>query len=122
VSLLGEVDLSVPFSPGLEGSEHATLAAHVTEGTLAGSGGAGTANTGDTGDSATSAPGFSGVLVALEPENSVCLSSVLGHISVHELDGVVSDGGSEDCGHVDATNNFGFLRVNTDYGSGGHLD
>jgi hypothetical protein len=35
VSLLGEVDLSVPLSPGLEGSEHATLAAHVTEGALA---------------------------------------------------------------------------------------
>jgi hypothetical protein len=113
VSLLGEVDLSVPLSPGLERGKHATLAAHVTESTLAGSGGAGAANTWDTGDGATSAPGFSGVLVALEPENSVCLSSVLGHVGVHELDGVVSDGGSEDCGHVDAANNFGFLRVNT---------
>jgi len=114
VSLLGEVDLSVPLSPGLEWGEHATLAAHVTEGTLSGSGGAGATNTWDTGDGATSAPGFSGVLVALEPENSVCLSSVLGHVSVHDLNGVVSDGGSEDCGHVDAANDFGFLRVNTD--------
>jgi len=35
VSLLLEVDLSVPSSPGLEGREHSTLSAHVTEGTLA---------------------------------------------------------------------------------------
>jgi len=34
VSLLLEVDLSVPSSPGLEGREHSTLSAHVTEGTL----------------------------------------------------------------------------------------
>jgi len=39
VSLLGLVDLSVPLSPGLEGGEHATLTAHVTESGLAGSGG-----------------------------------------------------------------------------------
>jgi len=37
VSLLVEVDLAVPLSPDLEGSEHATLTAHVTEGSLAGS-------------------------------------------------------------------------------------
>jgi hypothetical protein len=35
VSLLVDVDLSVPLSVGLQGSEHSTLAAHVTEGTLA---------------------------------------------------------------------------------------
>lgn len=39
VTLLGHVDLTVPSSPGLEWSEHATLSAHVTEGTLSGSGG-----------------------------------------------------------------------------------
>jgi len=36
VSLLVGVNLSLPLSPDLEGSEHATLAAHVTESTLAG--------------------------------------------------------------------------------------
>lgn len=34
MSLLVGVDLSVPSSVGLEGSEHSTLSAHVTEGTL----------------------------------------------------------------------------------------
>jgi len=34
VSLLLEVDLSMPSSPGLKGSEHSTLSTHVTEGTL----------------------------------------------------------------------------------------
>jgi len=37
VSLLVDVDTSVPLSPYLEGSEHATLTAHVTEGSLTGS-------------------------------------------------------------------------------------
>lgn len=37
VSLLVGVDLSVPLSPGLEWGKHATLAAHVTEGSLTGS-------------------------------------------------------------------------------------
>lgn len=36
VSFLVVVNLSLPLSPDLEGSEHATLAAHVTESTLAG--------------------------------------------------------------------------------------
>jgi len=37
VSLLVDVDTSVPLSPDLEGSEHATLTAHVTESSLTGS-------------------------------------------------------------------------------------
>jgi len=38
VSLLLDVDLSVPSSPSLEGSEHATFSTRVGEGTLSGSG------------------------------------------------------------------------------------
>ncbi len=56
VSLLVQVDLSVPSSVGLEGSEHSTLAALVTEGTLAGSGGTRATNTGDTCDGTTGSP------------------------------------------------------------------
>jgi hypothetical protein len=37
VSLLVLVDLAVPLSPDLKGGEHATLTAHVTEGSLTGS-------------------------------------------------------------------------------------
>lgn len=59
--------------------------------------------------------------MTLEPENSVSLSSVLRHVSVHELNSVVSDWGGENGWHVDAADNFGFLGINTDDGSCGHL-
>ena len=98
MSLLVQVDLSVPSSEGLEGSEHSTLAALVTEGTLAGSGGTRATDSGNTGDSATGAPSFSGVHHTSLPEDSMSLSSVLVHVGVHELNDIVSDGGSEDCG------------------------
>jgi hypothetical protein len=101
VSLLVGVDLSVPSSVGLEGSEHSTLSALVTEGTLAGSGGTRATNTRDTGDSATGSPRLSGVHHASLVEDSMSLSSVLVHVGVHELDDVVSDGGGEDGGDGD---------------------
>jgi len=99
VSLLVEVRFSVPFSPGSEGSEHATFTAHVTESGLSGSVGTGSRNTGNTGDSASSTPRFSGVLMSLEVEDSMSLSSVLGHSGVNEGDNIVSDGGAENSGH-----------------------
>lgn len=34
MTLLFDIDTTVPSSPGLEGSEHATFTTHVTEGTL----------------------------------------------------------------------------------------
>ena len=37
MSSLGDVDLSMPFSPDLEWGEHSTLSAHVTESGLSGS-------------------------------------------------------------------------------------
>jgi len=39
-------------------------------------------------------------------ENSMSLSSVFAHVSVNELDDIVSDWGSENCWHWDAINNF----------------
>jgi hypothetical protein len=56
VSLLTLVDLAVPLPPGLKRSEHTTLTAHVTEGTLTGAGSTRAADTGDTSDGTTSAP------------------------------------------------------------------
>lgn len=56
VSLLVKVNLSVPLSPELERSEHATLTAHVTEGTLSGAVGTTTGNTRNTRHSATGTP------------------------------------------------------------------
>ncbi len=121
VSLLVGVDLAVPLSPGLEGSEHATLAAHVTESSLAGAGGTGARDTGDTGHSATSAPGLSRVLLASLEEDTVGLASVLGHVSVDELHGIITDGGGEDSGHGDLLEVLVLLAINAHDGSCGHL-
>ena len=44
------------------------------------------------------------MLVAGVPEHSLCLSSVLGHVGVNELDGIISDGGSKDSGGGDLSN------------------
>jgi hypothetical protein len=98
-SLLVGVDLFVPLSPGLGGSEHATGSAHVTEGGLTGTGGTTTRNTGDTGDGATGTPRVGGVLVTGNLGDSVSLTGVLVHAGVHEVNDVRTDGSQEDGGH-----------------------
>jgi hypothetical protein len=121
VSLLVGVNLAVPLSPGLERGEHATLAAHVTESSLAGAGGTGARDTGDTGHSATSAPRLSRVLLASLEEDTVGLASVLGHVSVDKLNGVITDGGGEDSGHGHLVHVLVLLAINAHDGSCGHL-
>lgn len=121
VSLLALVDLAVPLAPGLEGSEHTTLAAHVTEGGLAGAGGAGARDTGDTGDGATSAPRLSGVLVADVLVDTVGLTSVLGHVGVHELHDVISDGSVEDGREGNLADDLVLGVVQAHSGSRSHL-
>lgn len=56
-------------------------------------------------------------------EDSMSLSSVLGHVGVDELNDIVSDGSGEDGRHGDAVDDFRLVLfgVNTDNGSGGHL-
>jgi len=58
VSLLVNVNLSLPFSPDLKRSEHASLTAHVTESTLAGTVSTRSRDSWNTGDSATGTPGL----------------------------------------------------------------
>lgn len=57
VSLLLDVDLSVPSSPGLKGSEHSTLSAGVGEGTLSSSGSTRSTDSWNSGNSTTWTPG-----------------------------------------------------------------
>lgn len=52
-SLLAKVDLDIPASPGLGGSEHATRSAHVTESSLTSTVSSTTRDTRDTGNSTT---------------------------------------------------------------------
>jgi len=119
VSLLLKVDLSVPSSPGLKGSEHSSLSAHVTEGTLTRSVGTATTNSGNSGNGTTGTPGFSGVLHTGILLDSVSLSNVLGDLIVNELDNIKSNGSSADFGERNLSSDF--LRVgeveNADGGS-----
>lgn len=99
MSLLVDIDLSVPLSPHFEGSEHATLTAHVTESSLTGSGGTRATDSWDTCDGTTSSPGLSGVLLTSLVVDTMGLTSVLGHVGVNKLDGIVTDWCGEDGGH-----------------------
>lgn len=107
MSVLVDVGLSVPSSPDLKWSEHATLAAHVTESTLSGSVGTRTTNSGNTSDGTTSTPRFSGVFHASLVPDSMGLDSVLGDVRVHELNDIISDWGGEHSGHWDMSNDVG---------------
>lgn len=121
MALLVQVDLAVPFAPCAEGSEHTSLAAHVTEGSLAGTVRSRSTNTGDTRDGATSSPRLGRVLVTLSHNNSMGLATVLVHVSMDEGDNVVTDGCSEDSGHLNLASNGTFLGVNTHNWAGSHL-
>jgi len=123
VSLLVDIDSLVPLSPDLERSEHSTLTAHVTEGSLTGSAGTGTTNSRNTSDGSTSTPRLGGVLLTGLLEHTMGLSAVLSHVSVHKLDGIISDRGSEDSGHGHVADDL-VLRgvgVNGNNGSGSHI-
>ena len=122
VSLLVEVDLSVPFAEEHEGSEHAALTAHVTEGTLTGTVSTGARDSWDSSDGTTGTPGLGGVLVASHVVDGVTLSSVLGHVGVAELDEIISDGGREDGGHGGGAGDAGAVGgVHTDGRTGSHI-
>ena len=123
VTLLVEVDLTVPFAPDLQGGVHARFTAHVTEGSLAGAGSTGARNSGNTSDGTTSAPRLGGVLLASLVEDSVRLATVLSHVGVNELNGIISDGcaehsGSRNLGHGGSAT---FVGVHRHDGTGGHL-
>jgi hypothetical protein len=124
VSLLLDVNLSVPSSPGLQGSEHSTLSTRVGEGTLSSSGSTRTTDSGNSGNGSTGTPGDSGVLHTGMDVNSVSLSGVLGDLVVDELDDIESDGGSADSGKGDLSGDFlGISRAeNADGGSSEHSE
>lgn len=91
MSSLGDVALSVPFSPNLKGSEHTGLSALVTKGGLTSTRSTRSRNSGNTSNSSTSTPRFGGMFSTSFVENSVTLSSVLREVGVNEMDKIVSD-------------------------------
>jgi hypothetical protein len=91
VAALRHVDLAVPAAPDLGGREHAALAAHVTEGALAGAARAAAAHTRDTRHGAARAPAHGARLLAARVGHGVGLALVLAHVRVHERHDVVAD-------------------------------
>jgi len=63
------------------------------------------------------------VLLALLEENSMGLASVLSHVGVNELDGIVTDGCGENSGHANLLEGLviGDSGVNAYDGSCSHL-
>jgi len=104
------VHLPVPPAPGLGGGEHATLTAHVSEGSLSGTVGSSTGDTGNTGDGTTGTPGLSAVLVASSLGDGVSLAPVLGHVGVDKLDNVGADRGLENPGDAHRPNSLALLN------------
>jgi hypothetical protein len=96
VSLLLGVHSSVPPSPRSQGSEHASLPAHVAERTLATSMSTTSGHSRDTSHGSSRAPGFGTVLHTGLDENTMSLSSVSREILVNEPNNVWSDWCSED--------------------------
>jgi len=96
VSLLLDVDFSVPSSPGLQWSEHSTFSTRVGEGTLSGSGSTTSTDSWYSCDGTTWTPRDSGVLHTSLSEDSVSLTGVLGDLIMDKSDDIESDGSSAD--------------------------
>ena len=120
VSLLADVHLLVPLAPGLGGCEHASSAAHVTEGSLSGSGGTSSTDTGNTGDGTSCTPRGSGNLLSCADGDGVRLTLVLVHVGVHELDDVRTEGSRHDFGEGGLSGLVSGEREDANDGSGSH--
>merc|ERR1719348_1257404 len=94
VSLLGDIDLPVPPSPGLGGGEHTPSTAHVAESSLAGPVGTSSPDSGNSGNSSASSPGLSTGLVSGINIDAVGLASVLGDLVVDGRHDVGPHGGA----------------------------
>lgn len=114
VTALTNADLAVPAAPGLGGSEHASMTAHVTEGSLSGAGSTSSRNTRNTGDGATSSPGLSRVLVTSHTVDSVGLTLVLVHVTVDVVNNIHTDGGHKHSGHGDGSDRLASLSGRAD--------
>jgi hypothetical protein len=102
-TLLVQVGLDVPLSPGLGRSEHTTATTHVTESGLTGTVSTRTVNTRNTSNSTTSTPRFGRGLLTSLGRDSISLTLVLGHVGVDKVDNVRTNGSLEDGGKGDSS-------------------
>jgi len=101
ISLLVNINLSMPSSPCLEWGKHSTFSCHVTKGGLSSSLGATTSYSWNSCYGSTWSPGDGSVPHTSEWVNSSWLSSVLGNVVVDEMDYVGANWWFEDSGKWD---------------------
>jgi hypothetical protein len=119
-TLLVQVGLDIPLSPGLGRSEHTTTTTHVTESGLTSTVSTRTVDTRNTGNSTTSTPRFGRGLFTSLGRDSVRLTLVLGHVGVNKVDDIRTNGGLEDGRERDGGSNvLSGLGVNVKNRSGG---
>jgi hypothetical protein len=97
-TLLVQVGLDVPLSPGLGRGEHTTTATHVTESSLTSTVSTGTVDTRNTGNSTTSTPRLGGGLLTGLVRDGIGLTLVLGHVCVDKVDDIRTNRGLENGG------------------------
>jgi len=95
ILLLARVDLSVPLTPSLGGSKHASSTTHISESSLSGTRSTSSSNTSDTSYSTSGSPGLCRDTHTSRHLDSVCLTVVLVHVGVHELYDIGTDGCEE---------------------------
>ena len=98
VSLLSDVDLLVPLTPGLGGCEHASSTTHVSEGSLPGSGSTSSSDTWDTGNGTSGTPRRGRNLLTGSDGDGVGLTLVLVDVGVNKLNNVGTERGRHDSG------------------------
>jgi len=92
VSLLVDIDLSVPSSPGAGGGEHSSTTAHVTESSLSSTVCSTTGDSGNTSHSSTSTPRSGRCLCTCPLRHRVGYSRVFAKVGLNILNKIVSDG------------------------------
>jgi len=111
-ALLVHVDVTVPAAESASRLEHATLADHVTEGSLTSTASTRTGNTRDTSNSTTSTPGLSRVAGTSLGVDSIGLTRVLAHVGVDLVNDINTQGSTEDGRGGDLSDLSAFNVVN----------
>ena len=91
-----------------------STSAHVTESGLSRSVGTRSTNSGDSGNGSTGSPRLCCGLMTSDGLDSLSLSSVLSDVVVNEMNDIVSDRSSEDCGEGYGGDDLGRVVVIVD--------
>jgi len=122
VPLLGDIDLTVPFSPSFGRCEHASSTTHVTECALSGAGGSSSSNARDTSNGATGSPRAGRHLFSSVDVDGISLAVVLVHVGVHKLNNIGTKRSGHDLGQGGITGFLPSEGEDRNKGTGGHFN